>query len=161
MTSKMMEMEELAARAAKLRAAGKKIVFTNGCFDLLHVGHVRYLRAARKLGDVLAVGINGDDSVRELKGPNRPINHARDRAEVLAALECVDLVTIFPEVRATHLLEMVRPAIYAKGGDYTPASLHAEERAVLEEIGTEIRIIPFEAGYSTSLILEKLACDSK
>jgi len=161
MISKLMEMEKLAARTAELRAAGKKVVFTNGCFDLLHVGHVRYLRAARELGDVLAVGINGDDSVRELKGPNRPLNHERDRAELVAALECVDLVTIFPEARATRLLEMVRPAIYAKGGDYTPATLNAEERAVLEKIGTDIRIIPFEAGYSTSLMLEKLACDSK
>jgi rfaE bifunctional protein nucleotidyltransferase chain/domain len=161
MISKLMEMEKLAVRTAELRAAGKKVVFTNGCFDLLHVGHVRYLRAARELGDVLAVGINGDDSVRELKGPNRPLNNERDRAELVAALECVDLVTIFPEARATRLLEMVRPAIYAKGGDYTPATLNAEERAVLEKIGTDIRIIPFEAGYSTSLMLEKLACDSK
>jgi D-glycero-beta-D-manno-heptose 1-phosphate adenylyltransferase len=161
MISKLMEMEKLAARTAELRAAGKKVVFTNGCFDLLHVGHVRYLRAARELGDVLAVGINGDDSVRELKGPNRPLNNERDRAELVAALECVDLVTIFPEARATRLLEMVRPAIYVKGGDYTPATLNAEERAVLEKIGTDIRIIPFEAGYSTSLMLEKLACDSK
>ena len=161
MISKLMEMEKLAAHTAELRAAGKKVVFTNGCFDLLHVGHVRYLRAARKLGDILAVGINGDDSVRELKGPNRPLNNERDRAELVAALECVDLVTIFPEARATRLLEMVRPAIYAKGGDYTPATLNAEERAVLEKIGTDIRIIPFEAGYSTSLMLEKLACDSK
>jgi rfaE bifunctional protein nucleotidyltransferase chain/domain len=161
MISKLMEMERLAARTAELRTAGKKVVFTNGCFDLLHVGHVRYLRAARELGDVLAVGINGDDSVRELKGPNRPLNNERDRAELVAALECVDLVTIFPEARATRLLEMVRPAIYAKGGDYTPATLNAEERAVLEKIGTDIRIIPFEAGYSTSLMLEKLACDSK
>jgi D-glycero-beta-D-manno-heptose 1-phosphate adenylyltransferase len=161
MTNKLMEMEELATRATALRAEGKKVVFTNGCFDLLHVGHVRYLRAARKLGDILVVGINGDESVRVLKGPNRPINNERDRAEVLAALECVDLVTIFPDVRATRLLEMVRPAIYAKGGDYTPATLNAEERAVLEKIGPDIRIIPFEAGYSTSLVLEKLACDSK
>jgi rfaE bifunctional protein nucleotidyltransferase chain/domain len=161
MTNKLMEMEELATRATGLRAEGKKVVFTNGCFDLLHVGHVRYLRAARELGDILVVGVNGDESVRVLKGPNRPINNERDRAEVLAALECVDLVTIFPDVRATRLLEMVRPAIYAKGGDYTPATLNAEERAVLEKIGTDIRIIPFEAGYSTSLVLEKLACDSK
>jgi rfaE bifunctional protein nucleotidyltransferase chain/domain len=161
MTGKLMEMEKLAARTAELRAAGKKVVFTNGCFDLLHVGHVRYLRAARELGDVLAVGINGDDSVRELKGPNRPLNNERDRAELVAALECVDLVTIFPEARATRLLEMVRPAIYAKGGDYTPATLNVDERDVLEKIGTDIRIIPFEAGYSTSLMLEKLACDSK
>jgi D-glycero-beta-D-manno-heptose 1-phosphate adenylyltransferase len=139
-----------------LREAGQKLVVTNGCFDLLHVGHVRYLQAARALGDALAVGVNGDQSVRELKGENRPINNERDRAEVLAALECVDFVTIFPDVRATRLLESVRPAIYAKGGDYTTATLNAEERAVLEKIGAEIRIIPFEKGYSTSGLLEKL-----
>jgi rfaE bifunctional protein nucleotidyltransferase chain/domain len=160
MRTKIIDMEELAKRAAKLREAGKKLVFTNGCFDLLHVGHVRYLQAARDLGDVLAVGINGDNSVRTLKGPNRPINNERDRAEVLAAIGCVDLVTIFQDVRATRLLDLIRPAIYAKGGDYTPATLNAEERAVLEKTGADIRIIPFEAGYSTSLILEKLNSSS-
>ena len=100
MTEKIIDMQNLASRAAQLRAAGQRLVFTNGCFDLIHVGHVRYLAAARALGDVLAVGINGDTSVRTLKGPNRPINNERDRAEVLAALESVDLVTIFPDVRA-------------------------------------------------------------
>jgi len=129
---------------------------TNGCFDLLHVGHVRYLQAARALGDALAVGVNGDKSVRELKGENRPVNNERDRAEVLAALECVDFVTIFPEARATRLLELVRPVVYAKGGDYTAETLNAEERAALEKIGAEIRIIPFEKGYSTSGLLKKL-----
>jgi rfaE bifunctional protein nucleotidyltransferase chain/domain len=156
MTNKVIGIKELAARAQALRAQGRKLVFTNGCFDLLHVGHVRYLRAARALGDLLAVGVNGDASVRELKGPNRPLNNEQDRAEVLAALECVDLVTIFPEVRATRLLEQVRPAIYAKGGDYTPETLHEEERAALKEIGADIRIIPFEPGYSTTRLLEKL-----
>jgi rfaE bifunctional protein nucleotidyltransferase chain/domain len=154
--SKVIEMAELATRARRLRQEGKKLVFTNGCFDLLHVGHVRYLQAARALGDVLAVAVNGDASVRALKGPNRPVNHEHDRAEVLAALACVDLVAIFPDVRATRLLEMVRPAIYVKGGDYTPESLDPEERAVLEKIGAEIRILPFAAGYSTTGLLEKL-----
>jgi rfaE bifunctional protein nucleotidyltransferase chain/domain len=123
---------------------------------LLHLGHVRYLQAARRLGDVLAVGLNGDRSVRELKGSGRPINNEADRAEVLAALECVDLVAIFPEIRATEFILAAQPAIYAKGGDYTSETLNAEERAALQEVGAEIRIIPFEKGYSTSLLLEQL-----
>jgi rfaE bifunctional protein nucleotidyltransferase chain/domain len=156
MRNKIVDLNELAKRAKTLRDSGKKLVVTNGCFDLLHVGHVRYLQAARALGDALAVGVNGDQSVRALKGDNRPVNNERDRAEVVAALECVDFVTIFPEVRATQMLETVGPAVYAKGGDYTTATLHAEERAVLEKIGADIRIIPFEKGYSTSKLLEKL-----
>jgi D-glycero-beta-D-manno-heptose 1-phosphate adenylyltransferase len=156
MRSKIVDLNELAKRAKTLRDSGKKLVVTNGCFDLLHVGHVRYLEAARALGDALAVGLNGDQSVRALKGDNRPVNNERDRAEVVAALESVDFVTIFPEVRATRMLETVAPAIYAKGGDYTTATLDAEERAALEKVGADIRIIPFEKGYSTSKLLEKL-----
>ncbi len=156
MKVKIIDLEELAGRAKKLRAAGKKLVATNGCFDLLHLGHVRYLQAARALGDALAVGLNGDRSVRELKGPGRPINNERDRAEVLAALESVDFVTIFPEVRATRFLEAAAPAIYAKGGDYTSETLNAEERAILQKIGAQVRIIPFEEDYSTSGLLEQL-----
>src|SRR5256886_14112364 len=106
---KIVRLEELAQRVNKLRAAGKKIVATNGCFDLLHVGHIRYLNAARALGGALIVGINGDQSVRELKGAGRPINSENDRAEIVAALECVDLVTIFPDVRATRFLELAAP----------------------------------------------------
>jgi rfaE bifunctional protein nucleotidyltransferase chain/domain len=160
MNEKIITLEELAARSAELRAAGKRIVTTNGCFDLLHVGHVRYLQAARALGDVLAVGLNGDDSVRELKGLGRPVNTERDRAEILAALECVDFVTIFSEPRATRFLSAAHPAIYAKGGDYTSENLNTEERAILETIGAEIRIIPFEVGYSTSALLQRL-CESE
>src|SRR5436189_6308879 len=104
MNTKIIDLDELAERAKKLRAAGKKLVVTNGCFDLLHVGHVRYLQAARALGDALAVGLNSDRSVRELKGSGRPVNNERDRAEVLAALECVDFVAIFPELRATQFI---------------------------------------------------------
>jgi D-glycero-beta-D-manno-heptose 1-phosphate adenylyltransferase len=156
MRNKIVDLNELAKRAKTLRDSGKKLVVTNGCFDLLHVGHVRYLQAARALGDALAVGVNGDQSVRALKGDNRPVNNERDRAEVVAALESVDFVTIFQEVRATRMLETVAPAIYAKGGDYTTATLHPEERAALEKIGADIRIIPFEKGYSTSKLLEKL-----
>jgi D-glycero-beta-D-manno-heptose 1-phosphate adenylyltransferase len=161
MKAKIIDLEELSARAKELRAAGKKLVATNGCFDLLHPGHVRYLQAARTLGDALAVGLNGDRSVRELKGPGRPINNERDRAEVLAALESVDFVTIFPEARATRFIEMAAPAIYAKGGDYTSETLNAEERAVLQKIGAQVRIIPFEENYSTSGLLEQLRTRSK
>ena len=139
-----------------MRENGRKLVFTNGCFDLLHLGHVRYLDTARALGDALLVAINGDESVRALKGEGRPLNRAEDRAEVIAALESVDHVVIFPEVRATQLLAIVRPAIYVKGGDYTKDSLHAEERAALDQIGAEIRILPFAAGHSTSLLLERI-----
>jgi D-glycero-beta-D-manno-heptose 1-phosphate adenylyltransferase len=156
MKSKILEMDELALRAKKLRGTGKRLVATNGCFDLLHVGHVHYLQAARALGDALVVGLNGDRSVRALKGNGRPINNERDRAEILAALECVDLVTIFPQMRATQFISLSNPAIYVKGGDYTSDTLNADERAVLKKIGAEIRILPFEKGYSTSLLLERL-----
>jgi D-glycero-beta-D-manno-heptose 1-phosphate adenylyltransferase len=153
---KIIGLEEVAERTKQLRDTGKKLVATNGCFDLLHVGHVRSLQAARAKGDVLIVGLNGDASVCALKGAGRPLNNERDRAEVLAALECVDLVTIFPEVRATRFIQAVRPNVYIKGGDYTSATLDAEERATLEKIGTKIEIVPFEEGYSTSRLLEKL-----
>jgi rfaE bifunctional protein nucleotidyltransferase chain/domain len=161
MKAKTIDMHELAQRARELRASGKKLVATNGCFDLLHAGHVRYLQAARRLGDVLAVGLNGDRSVRELKGNGRPINNEGDRAEVLAALESVDFITIFPEMRATEFILAAQPAIYAKGGDYTSETLNAEERAALQEIGAEVRILPFEKGYSTSLLLEQLRKSEK
>ena len=156
MSPKIVDLEELSDRSEKLRSAGKKLVATNGCFDLLHVGHVRYLQAARALGDLLAVGLNADRSVRELKGGGRPITTESDRAEVLAALECVDLVTVFPEMRATRFLAAARPAIYVKGGDYRSDTLNEEERAALKKIGAEIRLIPFEAGYSTSRLIEQI-----
>jgi rfaE bifunctional protein nucleotidyltransferase chain/domain len=156
MKTKIVTAEQLSVIAADLRSASRKLVATNGCFDLLHVGHVRYLQSARKLGDALVVGINGDASVRALKGEARPINNESDRAEVVAALECVDYVTIFPEVRATAFLRAARPAVYAKGGDYQTETLDPEERGTLESVGAEIRIIPFEEGYSTSRLIEQL-----
>lgn len=136
--------------------AGQRLVFTNGCFDLLHAGHVRYLQQARSLGDALVVGLNSDRSVRELKGEGRPVNTQDDRAEVLAALGCVDYVVIFDGKRATDLLCVVRPHVYAKGGDYTPDSLDEGERAALEAAGSEIRILPLVPGRSTSATLERL-----
>jgi D-glycero-beta-D-manno-heptose 1-phosphate adenylyltransferase len=156
MSPKIVELEELSNRCEKLRSAGKKIVATNGCFDLLHVGHVRYLQTARALGDLLVVGLNGDRSVHELKGAGRPITTQSDRAEILAALACVDLVTIFPEIRATKFLAAVRPAVYVKGGDYTSETLDQEERSTLKEIEAAIRLIPFETGYSTSGLIEQI-----
>jgi D-glycero-beta-D-manno-heptose 1-phosphate adenylyltransferase len=156
MSPKIVELEELSDRCEKLRSDGKKIVATNGCFDLLHVGHVRYLQTARALGDLLVVGLNGDGSIHELKGAGRPITTQSDRAEVLAALACVDLVTIFPEIRATKFLGAVRPAVYVKGGDYTPRTLDEEELTILNEVEAAIRLIPFETGYSTSGLIERI-----
>jgi D-glycero-beta-D-manno-heptose 1-phosphate adenylyltransferase len=154
--NKIVDLAELSRRSQEMRSLGKKLVATNGCFDLLHAGHVRYLRAARSLGDALVVGLNGDESVRTLKGNDRPLNNARDRAEVLAALEDVDLVVIFPDARATQFLEAAAPSLYVKGGDYKPETLEPNERATLEKIGAEIRIVPFESGYSTSELIERL-----
>ena len=156
MSGKILDPDPLAAIADAMRAEGRKLVLTNGCFDLLHAGHVRYLQAARALGDGLAVALNGDDSVRALKGEDRPLNTEGDRAEIVAALECVDYVVLFPEERVTRLIEKVRPSIYVKGGDYTSATLHPEERAALEKIGAEIRIVPFEPGHSTSGLIERM-----
>ena len=156
MSPKIVELEELSNRCEKLRSAGKKIVATNGCFDLLHVGHVRYLQGARALGDLLVVGLNGDRSVHELKGAGRPITTQSERAEILAALACVDLATIFPEIRATKFLAAVRPAVYVKGGDYTPRTLDEEELTILNEVEAAIRLIPFETGYSTSGLIERI-----
>jgi D-glycero-beta-D-manno-heptose 1-phosphate adenylyltransferase len=135
------------------RYPGKNIVLTNGCFDLLHVGHVRYLTAAKELGDILVVGLNGDDSVRELKGAGRPINSEGDRAELLSALEMVDQVIIFPEKRATRLIRELRPDIYAKGGDYTVESLDAEESTALKEVGARVEILPLIPGKSTTNLI--------
>jgi glycerol-3-phosphate cytidylyltransferase len=153
---KIISLAQIARESQRLREAGKCIVATNGCFDILHVGHVRYLAAARKLGDALIVGLNGDQSVRELKGEGRPLNNELDRAEILAALESVDYVVIFPQRRATEFLAAAQPAVYVKGGDYKPETLDPDEREILEKLGTKIELIPFERGYSTSALIEKL-----
>lgn len=139
-----------------LDAEGKKLVFTNGCFDLLHAGHVRYLHDARALGDALVIGLNSDASVRALKGPDRPLNSENDRAEVLSALRAVDAVVVFDDQRATALIEAIRPHVYAKGGDYTVESLNREEREALRQAGTEIRILPLVPGRSTTSTINKM-----
>ena len=156
MDSKILTLAELAGRAAEIQTQNRRLVLTNGCFDLLHVGHVRYLKAAAALGDFLAVAVNGDQSVEALKGAGRPLNSAEDRAEVLAALESVDFVTIFPALRATEVIEAVRPAIYVKGGDYTLESLNREEVAALKKAGAEIRTLPLVPEKSTSRLIERM-----
>ena len=139
------------------RASGKNLVVTNGCFDILHPGHVTYLEAARNLGDGLLVGINGDEAARQLKGPNRPVNSQEDRAVVLAALESVSAVCIFSEKTATRFLDRAQPDVYAKGGDYTLDTLNQDERRAVETAGGKIKIIPFVPGKSTTAILEKIS----
>ena len=150
------DSESLAALRDRLAREGRRMVFTNGCFDLLHVGHVRYLEQARALGDVLVVAINGDASVQALKGPTRPVQPEAERAEILAALKSVDHVVLFETERVTDLIRLIRPQVYAKGGDYTPDTLHPEERAALDQCGSEIAILPLVAGRSTSSTLARL-----
>lgn len=147
--------DALESLGKKYAVAGKKLVLTNGCFDLLHTGHVRYLQQARACGDALLVAVNSDASVRELKGPERPLNSELDRAEVLAALRCIDHVTIFSGKRVTEVISTLRPAIYAKGGDYTPETLDPGERAALEEVGAEIKLLQLVPGRSTTSLLER------
>jgi rfaE bifunctional protein nucleotidyltransferase chain/domain len=146
------------AEAAIIRKtyAEQRIVFTNGCFDLLHVGHVRYLAAAKQLGDILVVGLNSDASVRQLKGPDRPINSESDRAEVLAALAVVDHVVIFHEMRVSRLVTILRPDIYVKGGDYSVDNLDRGEVDALRSVGAEIRIVPLVPGRSTTRLIEAI-----
>ena len=156
-SAKLLSHENLPAWREQLRRTGKKLVATNGCFDLLHLGHVTYLENARKQGDALLVGVNSDASVRELKGPSRPVNHENDRALVLAALQSVDAVFIFPEKAATNFLSLAQPDFYIKGGDYTLATLNQDERRTVENAGGKIIIIPFVPGKSTTTILEKIS----
>ena len=154
--SKVLRLQQAARWAAAVQRQGKRIVATNGCFDLLHFGHVSYLLGARKLGDFLVVGLNGDASVRQLKGPHRPLVPEKQRAAVLAALACIDAVVIFPQVRAHRFLSAVRPDIYVKGGDYRPETFDPRERAVLTAIGSKIRILPFVKGFSTTSLVKKI-----
>lgn len=143
----------LARLGDALRAAGRRIVFTNGHFDLLHVGHLRYLQAARALGDVLIVGVNDDATTTARKGPGRPIVPEDERAELLAGLACVDYVTIFHEPTAERCLELLRPDVYVKGGDYAPGGAELPEARVVAAQGGETVIIPLVPGRSTSALV--------
>ncbi|HEY0636792.1 MAG TPA: D-glycero-beta-D-manno-heptose 1-phosphate adenylyltransferase, partial [Pseudonocardiaceae bacterium] len=148
------DQDRLAHLLAEHRAAGRRVVFTNGCFDVLHRGHVAYLNQARRLGDVLVVAVNGDDSVRRLKGPDRPVNGAADRAAVLAALSCVDHVTIFEEDTPVELLRRLRPEVYAKGGDYTIDRL--PEAPVVAGYGGRVCILDHLADRSTTAVIARI-----
>jgi rfaE bifunctional protein nucleotidyltransferase chain/domain len=146
--------EALGEYIEGLRKQGKTIVTTNGCFDILHVGHVRILKQAKSLGDVLVVGINSDASVRDLKGPERPINNQDDRAELLASLECVDVVSIFTEGTPVEFIKVVKPDIHVKGADYKPQDL--EETPVVESLGGRIEILPLVPQKSTTSLVQKI-----
>jgi len=145
---------EIPPRILEMRKSGARIVFTNGCFDLLHPGHVSYLWAARSLGDALVVGLNSDVSVKRLKGPLRPIVPKRDRAVVLGALQTVDAVIPFSEDTPVRLMRELKPTTYVKGGDYRVEDL--PEAEVAAEIGAEVKILPFEPGYSTTALIERI-----
>lgn len=153
MESKVLNLERLRELLGSKRR-DKKVVFTNGCFDLLHVGHVRYLQKAKNMGDILVVGINSDDSARRLKGEGRPIMPDSERAELVAALDCVDYVTIFTEDTPSRLIMLLRPEIHVKGGDYTLEDL--PELEFVESYGGKVVIVEEEKGYSSSEIVKKI-----
>lgn len=151
---KLLGADDLAALAGDLRRAGKRVVFTNGCFDILHRGHITYLSRAKSLGDALIVGLNADASVRRLKGQSRPINCAADRAQVLAALSCVDHIVEFAEDTPIRLIELIRPDIFVKGGDYTLATL--PEAPLVERLGGVVQLLPYLDNCSTTGILQRI-----
>ena len=151
--SRLLDADALVAALERERHAGRRIVFTNGCFDVLHLGHTTYLKQAKGLGDVLVVALNDDDSVRRLKGPGRPLNRAADRAAVIADLACVDYVTVFASDTPIPLLERIRPEVYAKGGDYTPEML--DETPVVTAYGGTVRMVDYVSPHSTSGLLAR------
>ncbi len=161
---KILRRDELAEDVSRRQQAGERGVFTNGCFDLLHLGHVRYLQEARALGDFLIIGLNSDESTRSLKGPGRPLVPEAERAEILAALTCVDYVTIFGEPTAGPLVELLRPTIYVKGGDYASADSSLNkvdadrlpEAKVVQAYGGIVRLIPYVPYHSTSELIEAI-----
>lgn len=154
MSEKIVSVEQLRAERERLRAAGKRLVFTNGCFDILHVGHVRYLAAARVLGDALCVAINSDRAVRELKGDGRPVMNENERAEMLAALSAVSYVTVFDALSPRALIALVLPDVLVKGGDYVLDEIHGREE--VEAAGGRVVALPFIEGASTSGIIERI-----
>jgi rfaE bifunctional protein nucleotidyltransferase chain/domain len=154
MKAKILSIEEMLVERERLRAVGERVAFTNGVFDLLHVGHVRYLAQARALGDVLVVAINSDRSVRELKGPERPVFDERERAEILAALRNVDYVVIFDNVSPRSLISQLLPDVLVKGGDYQLDEIHGREE--VEAAGGRVVSLPFVDGASTTTLIERM-----
>ncbi len=154
MSEKIISLLRVAPLVRELRARQRQVVFTNGCFDILHVGHIRYLQAARALRDVLFVAINSDRAVRELKGAGRPVVPEQERAEMLAALACVDYVVIFDELSPRTLIAEALPDVLVKGGDYDLSEIHGREE--VEAVGGSVVSLPFIEGRSTSSIIEKI-----
>ena len=153
------DLNQLGQLRSAYRREGKTVVFTNGCFDILHVGHVRYLNAAKKLGEILIVGLNSDESVRRLKGDGRPINPAEDRAEVLAGLRSIDHVVIFNDSTAEELVRRLKPDIYVKGGDYSIDRL--PESAIVAAYGGKTVLVPLVEGRSTTNLIKRISFDGK
>ncbi|HEY5041843.1 MAG TPA: adenylyltransferase/cytidyltransferase family protein [Verrucomicrobiae bacterium] len=151
---KIIVWDKLPEWRKSIRVSGKKLVVTNGCFDILHLGHVTYLENARNFGDALLIGVNGDAAVRGLKGAGRPVNSETDRASVIAALESVDGVCVFADATATKFLAAAQPDIYVKGGDYTLETLNQDERHAVEDSGGKIVIVPFVRGKSTTSVFD-------
>jgi rfaE bifunctional protein, domain II len=151
---KILTVDQLLDERERLRAAGKKLVFTNGVFDILHVGHVRYLARAQALGDALVIAINSDDSVRTLKGPGRPLMNQEERAEILAAMRAVTYVIIFDDVSPRSLIATLLPDVLVKGGDYALDEIHGREE--VEAAGGRVVSLPFVEGVSTSRIIERM-----
>lgn len=154
MKEKILSMERMLVERDRLRTAGKRLVFTNGVFDLLHVGHVRYVSQARELGDALVVAINSDRSVRELKGPERPVFDEGERAEILAALRDVNYVVVFDDISPRRTIKTLLPDVLVKGGDYQLDEIHGREE--VEAAGGKVISLPFVAGASTTSLLERM-----
>ena len=150
---KILPAEEIAKLAEAERARQRKVIFANGCFDMLHVGHIRYLQGAKELGDILVVGINGDESVRKLKGNGRPLMPEDERAEIVAALECVDFVTVFADLTVNNLLLAIKPDVHAKGTDYTEETV--PERATVASYGGRVAIVGDPKDHSTTELIER------
>ena len=154
MKNKIKDKEDLKKVVERVKKEGKRVVFTNGCFDLIHVGHTRYLQEARKLGDVLIVGVNSDRSVRRIKGKKRPVIPEEERAEVLSALQCVDFVVIFHEPDPLNIISLLKPDVLVKGGDWGEDAIIGRE--VVESIGGKVVRIPEIKGASSSSIIDKI-----
>lgn len=153
---KLMDLPAALAWRDARRREGRRVVLTNGVFDLLHTGHLYYLQQARRLGDALIIALNADASVRVLKGPARPVQNEEQRAYALGALGCVDAVVIFREPRLTAEIRALQPDVYCKAGDYTLEKLNSEERVALETVGARIEFLPFLAGFSTTNLIARI-----
>jgi len=156
-SSKIINLTELAELVSVLKKKGKKVVWTNGCFDILHAGHIHLLEQARSFGDILIVGLNTDDSIKRLKGPERPINPENERVQVISALSPVDYIVLFEEDTPCNAISILMPDIHVKGGDYDPNDYEKmPEAKIINEYGGEVKIIPLVKGHSTTNIIKKI-----